>query len=43
VLEIAENQAERVTGVLRELGYRDVRVSPDLARRDRVIEGRWGS
>src|SRR5213076_2511850 len=42
VLEIAENQAQRVTGALRELGYGDVRVSPDLAGRDRVIEGRWG-
>jgi hypothetical protein len=31
-----------VTGVLRELGYGDVRVSADLAGRDRVIEGRWG-
>jgi release factor glutamine methyltransferase len=41
VLEIAENQAERVTGVLHELGYEDVRVWPDLAGRDRVIEARW--
>jgi release factor glutamine methyltransferase len=41
VLEIAENQAGRVMGLLRELGYEDVRVSPDLAGRDRVIEGRW--
>jgi release factor glutamine methyltransferase len=41
VLEIAENQAERVTAVLRELGYENVRVSPDLAGRDRVIEARW--
>ena len=41
VLEIAENQAARVMELLRELGYEDVRVSPDLAGRDRVIEGRW--
>jgi release factor glutamine methyltransferase len=43
VLEIAENQAQRVTGVVRELGYGEVRVSADLAGRDRVIEGRWGA
>jgi release factor glutamine methyltransferase len=41
VLEIAENQADRVAGLLRRLGYGDVRVSSDLAGRDRVIEGRW--
>jgi release factor glutamine methyltransferase len=41
VLEIAENQAPRVEGVLRELGYDDLRISPDMAGRDRVIEGRW--
>jgi release factor glutamine methyltransferase len=41
VLEIAENQADRVTALLRELGYDDVRVSPDMAGRDRVIEARW--
>jgi release factor glutamine methyltransferase len=41
VLEIAENQAQRVTALLRELGYEDVHVSPDMAGRDRVIEARW--
>ena len=41
VLEIAENQAHSVEGVLRELGYDDLRISPDMAGRDRVIEGRW--
>ena len=33
VLEIAENQAERVAGVLRKLGYEHVRVSHDMAGR----------
>ena len=37
VLEIAENQAERVAGVLRKLGYEHLRVSHDMAGRDRVI------
>jgi release factor glutamine methyltransferase len=41
VLEIAENQAERMAGVLDGLGYRDLRISPDMAGRDRVIEGTW--
>ena len=41
VLEIAENQAERVAGVLRKLGYEHVRVSHDMAGRDRVIEAQW--
>jgi methylase of polypeptide subunit release factors len=41
VLEIAENQAERLAGVLRKLGYEHVRVSHDMAGRDRVIEAQW--
>jgi release factor glutamine methyltransferase len=41
VLEIAENQADNVAGCLRELGYAELRVSPDMAGRDRVIEARW--
>ena len=41
VLEIAENQAERVAGVLRKLGYEHLRVSHDMAGRDRVIEAQW--
>jgi release factor glutamine methyltransferase len=41
VLEIAENQASNVEAVLRELGYGELRISPDMAGRDRVIEGRW--
>jgi release factor glutamine methyltransferase len=41
VLEIAENQARNVAGVLRGLGYDALRISPDMAGRDRVLEGRW--
>ena len=41
VLEIAENQAAKVAGLLRDLGYEHVRVSPDMAGRDRVIEAQW--
>jgi release factor glutamine methyltransferase len=41
VLETAENQAQRLTDLLGRLGYDDLRISPDMAGRDRVIEGRW--
>ena len=41
VLEIAENQAANVEALLRELGYGALTISPDMAGRDRVIEGRW--
>jgi release factor glutamine methyltransferase len=41
VLEIAENQAANVAGLLDELGYEELRISPDMAGRDRVIEGTW--
>jgi release factor glutamine methyltransferase len=41
VLEIAENQAEKVAALLRELGYEHLRVSPEMAGRDRVIEAQW--
>ena len=40
VLEIGEDQAQALARTLDELGYYDVRVTPDLAARDRVIEGR---
>lgn len=43
VLEVADGRAERVSAALRTLGYADVRASPDLAGRDRVVEGRWGT
>jgi release factor glutamine methyltransferase len=41
VLEIAENQAAKVAALLRDLGYEHLRVSPDMAGRDRVIEAQW--
>jgi release factor glutamine methyltransferase len=41
VLEIAENQAANVAGLLRDLGYEHLRISPDMAGRDRVIEAQW--
>jgi release factor glutamine methyltransferase len=41
VLETAENQAARLKRLLGELGYEELRISPDMAGRDRVIEGRW--
>ena len=39
VLEVAENQARNVSALLGDLGYGAVRVSPDLAGKDRVVEG----
>ncbi len=39
VLEAAEEDAPRVGGLLRGLGYADVRTTQDLAGRDRVLEG----
>jgi release factor glutamine methyltransferase len=41
VLETGENQAGRLEALLGELGYEELRISPDMAGRDRVIEGRW--
>jgi len=43
VLEVAEETAERVAVLLTGLGFRDVTCTPDLAGRDRVVEGRWAS
>jgi release factor glutamine methyltransferase len=40
VLEIGERQAETLSNRLAELGYDDIRVTPDLAGKERVIEGR---
>ncbi|HEY7379605.1 MAG TPA: peptide chain release factor N(5)-glutamine methyltransferase [Gaiella sp.] len=40
VLEVGDGQAAAVASSLREAGYTDVRVTPDLAGRDRVVEGR---
>jgi release factor glutamine methyltransferase len=41
VLEIAENQAAKVANLLLELGYENLRISSDMAGRDRVIEAQW--
>jgi release factor glutamine methyltransferase len=41
VLESAAGAAERVARRLQELDYEDVTITPDLAGRDRVVEGRW--
>jgi release factor glutamine methyltransferase len=40
VLEVGDDQAAVVAETLTGLGYRDVVVTPDLAGRDRVVEGR---
>lgn len=39
VLEVAEGDAHRMAEYLRTLGYREIRVTRDLAGRDRVVEG----
>jgi release factor glutamine methyltransferase len=41
VLEVAAGAGERVEHLLSEVGFEDVRITPDLAGRDRVAEGRW--
>jgi release factor glutamine methyltransferase len=43
VLETAATAGERVRLLLEELGYERVTITPDLAGRDRVVEGRWTS
>ncbi|HEY2939649.1 MAG TPA: peptide chain release factor N(5)-glutamine methyltransferase [Gaiellaceae bacterium] len=43
VLETAATAGERVRRLLEELGYERVTITPDLAGRDRVVEGRWTS
>lgn len=42
VLELAPHQTEAMAGHARALGYRDVRVEPDLAGRARVLVARRG-
>lgn len=42
VLETAESAATAVAALLEQLGYRDVRITSDLAGRQRVVEGRRG-
>jgi release factor glutamine methyltransferase len=41
VLETAATSGDRVEALLAELGYEHVTITPDLAGRDRVAEGRW--
>ena len=41
VLETAAGAGERVRDLLSELGFEEVAITPDLAGRDRVAEGRW--
>ena len=41
VLEVHEDRAALVAGLLDELGYGDVEITADLAGRPRVVEGRW--
>ena len=40
VLEVGDGQAAAVSRLLTGLGYVDIVVTPDLAGRDRVVEGR---
>jgi release factor glutamine methyltransferase len=40
VLETADGEAHDVAALLSELGYQDVRIGEDLARRERVVDGR---
>jgi release factor glutamine methyltransferase len=42
VLEVASGDGERVASLLDELGYTGVTTTPDLAGRDRVVEGLRG-
>jgi release factor glutamine methyltransferase len=39
VLEVGDGQAHDVAAILEAVGYRDVRVTQDLAGRERVVEG----
>jgi release factor glutamine methyltransferase len=41
VLESAAGTGERIRELLQELGYERVTITPDLAGRDRVVEGKW--
>jgi len=41
VLETAASTGERMRSLLDDLGYEAVAITPDLAGRDRVVEGRW--
>lgn len=39
VLEVGDGEAAEVVGLLRELGFRSTQITPDLAGRERVVEG----
>jgi len=41
VLETAASTGARIRSLLDDLGYEAVAITPDLAGRDRVVEGRW--
>jgi release factor glutamine methyltransferase len=41
VLEVHEARGAKIAHRLEAAGYEDVRVSKDLAGRDRIVEGRW--
>ena len=41
VLEVHEGRASETAAALTAAGYREVRVTTDLAGRDRIVEGRW--
>jgi release factor glutamine methyltransferase len=43
VLEVAGGGAPAAEDLLRSVGFRDVSRFPDLAKQDRVVEGRWES
>jgi len=41
VLEVHEDRAREVAALLDGIGFADVRVTPDLTLRERIVEGRW--
>ena len=43
VLEVHEGRARIVSQALEDMGYGAVRISEDLAGRERVVEARWGA
>ena len=43
VLEVADGTAGVVSALLEDHGYVEIQATPDLAGRDRVVEGRWAT
>ena len=43
MLECGDGQSAELAGALGSLGYTDIVETLDLAGRDRVVEGSWGS